>query len=193
MHIELVTRRFDLPEVTRGDLEARIEELGALGQGIDEATVSLEQNHHRYAADITLFGNRISFHAETGVEADSVSKAIDMILTKAEKQLRRHKERLRDARRQSRWHEPMQAETSALAEFPVEAASTVTEPAEDDPAPPDVVPEPERFEDKPMTVQEASAQLDRTRSALLVFRNAETREVNVVLRRDDGRIGWVQP
>lgn len=44
-----------------------------------------------------------------------------------------------------------------------------------------------------MAVSDAVMQMDLFDQAFLVFRNAGSGEINVVYRREDGNIGWVDP
>ena len=44
-----------------------------------------------------------------------------------------------------------------------------------------------------MRVSEAVMQLDLTDEVFLVFRNAANGQTNVVYRRDDGNVGWIDP
>ena len=44
-----------------------------------------------------------------------------------------------------------------------------------------------------MPVSEAVMQLDVTESTFLVFRNASHGDLNIVYRRADGHIGWIDP
>ena len=44
-----------------------------------------------------------------------------------------------------------------------------------------------------LPVSEAVMHLDLTESAFLVFKNAAHGELNVVYRRADGHIGWIDP
>ena len=186
MHIELVAHRFELPDTSRADIKTRIEKLGGLGLEIVDATLSLEQIRNRYIAEITLFGKRASFHAQTQIEADTVSQAIEAVLSKAEKQIRRHLDRLRDAKRRRKEPEVLEGEPSMpeIPEYrgrqPIEEVAKVA-----------VVPAPERIEAKPMSPEEAAEQLTARDAAFLAFRNAETSELNVVFRREDGAIGWI--
>jgi putative sigma-54 modulation protein len=53
--------------------------------------------------------------------------------------------------------------------------------------------ETERFPLKPMTLEEAIESMDGGRTALVVFRNAETERVNVVYRRADGNLALIEP
>ena len=44
-----------------------------------------------------------------------------------------------------------------------------------------------------MTVSDAVMQMDLADQPFIVFRNAKSGQINVVYRRDDGNIGWVDP
>ena len=52
---------------------------------------------------------------------------------------------------------------------------------------------PRRLVAKPMSVDEAKMQLDAGREQFLVFRNAQSGEVNVLYRRRDGGLGLIEP
>ena len=51
----------------------------------------------------------------------------------------------------------------------------------------------ERYSVKPMTVEEAALELEGQKAPFLVFRDANTDAVNVLYRRDDGRIALIEP
>jgi putative sigma-54 modulation protein len=51
----------------------------------------------------------------------------------------------------------------------------------------------ERLAAKPMTVEEAMAQLDLGAREFLVFRNAASETLNVIYRRRDGDYGLIEP
>jgi hypothetical protein len=46
---------------------------------------------------------------------------------------------------------------------------------------------------KTMSVASAVIELDTTGSPVLVFRNGGTEQLNIVYRRPDGNIGWIDP
>lgn len=50
-----------------------------------------------------------------------------------------------------------------------------------------------RYEVKPMSVDEAAAEVGDGGDAFLVFRNAETDTINVLFRRPDGNLGLIEP
>jgi hypothetical protein len=45
----------------------------------------------------------------------------------------------------------------------------------------------------PMTVSEAIMRLDITDQQLFMFKNNANGQLNVVFRRQDGNIGWIDP
>ena len=46
---------------------------------------------------------------------------------------------------------------------------------------------------KPMSVDDAAIQIGASVGDFLVFRNADTERLNVVYKRKDGNIGWIEP
>ena len=46
---------------------------------------------------------------------------------------------------------------------------------------------------KPMSIDDAAVAIDGSEEEFLVFRNAQTERLNVVYRRKDGNIGWIEP
>ena len=46
---------------------------------------------------------------------------------------------------------------------------------------------------KPMDPEEAAMQLNLLKQDFLVFRNAKSREINVIYKRGDGNLGLIEP
>ncbi|MAF13156.1 hypothetical protein CMK11_22105 [Candidatus Poribacteria bacterium] len=182
MHIELHARRFDLPERAREDILERAESLVDIGFDISDAVITVEEAKGRFTAEMTLFGKKASFHAETHL-ADSVSVAVDATFSKVERQVRRHKDRMQDSRRRPR--------VRRLAE---DLPDLPDIPAEEEETPPlEIVPAPGLFYAKPMSVEEAALQLDMSDDDFITFRNARTDDVNVVFKHGADTVGWIHP
>jgi ribosomal subunit interface protein len=111
--------------------------------------------------------------------------ALDQAVDKIDTQLRRYKHRLTDRHAQS---------IHAIREE--EAAYTVFEeaPVEDE-VPPDapVIIAETRVDVPEATVSDAVMMLDLRNTNALLFKNAGTGKHNMVYRRGDGSIGWVEP
>ena len=162
----------------------------AIGRYFDGAVsghVVLTPEGSGYRADCTLhLSSGVSLQAEGKGQAPyaSVDQAVDRI----EKRLRRYKRRLKEH------HAPTNgagtAEARTVANYVIEA------PKEDDE---------DSGEYAPVIVAEASAQLkslsvasaveelDLTGAPVVVFQHAGSARVNIVYRRRDGAIGWVDP
>ena len=158
-----------------------------------------------YSGHITLskdgFGFRTDYalHLDSGVvlEADSTAAdayaSADQALLMIEKRLRRYKSRLKD-----RSARKAHAAAAALAELgaPLDAPSYVIEaPTEDDDVAgynPVIIAE-ATTSLKRLSVSEAVMELDLTGAACLVFQHGSSGRVNIIYRRSDGHIGWVDP
>jgi hypothetical protein len=132
-------------------------------------------------------------HLSTGLNAQAkghaseIYAAFESCREKMEKQLRRYKRRLRSHHR----------DRTAPVEFDggssyILAASEETEDADLETLQPVVIAEMET-KIPSITVGEAVMQLELAGQRMLVFRNEGHGGVNVVYRRDDGNIGWIDP
>jgi putative sigma-54 modulation protein len=89
---------------------------------------------------------------------------------------------------QSRAAAPVTAEAPLPDDVPRAVARRASERAERR-----VVVDAQRYSLKPMTVDEAALELEGQKSRFLVFRDAGTDTVNVLYRRDDGRLALIEP
>ena len=156
-----------------------------------------------YSGHITLskdgFGFRTdcALHLDSGITLEAESNAADAYasadaaLLMIEKRLRRYKSRLKD-----RSARKAHAASAALAEL-LDASSYVIEaPAEGDDEVtgynPVIIAE-ATTSLKRLSVSEAVMELDLTGASCLVFQHGSSGRVNIIYRRSDGNIGWVDP
>jgi ribosomal subunit interface protein len=137
-----------------------------------------------FACDIVLHvthGLILKAHGE----AHDAHFALDAAAEKIDKQLRRYKRRLKDRHEQSTFvaREEDASYTVFAAEEP--EAEVATEA-------PLVIAE-TRVDIPVTTVSDAVMMLDLRHTNALFFKNAGTGRHNMVYRRDDGSIGWVEP
>ena len=155
-----------------------------------------------YSGHITLskdgFGFRTdcSLHLDSGITLEADSNATDayasadQALLMIEKRLRRYKSRLKDRSARKTY-----AANAALAD--IDAPSYVIEaPAEGDEEvtaySPVIIAE-STTSMKRLSVSEAVMELDLTGSACIVFQHGSSGRVNIIYRRADGNVGWVDP
>src|SRR5580698_1599393 len=161
-----------------------------------------------YSGHITLskdgsdFRTDCALHLDSGItlEADSSAAdayaSADQALLMIEKRLRRYKSRLKD-RSARKAHAASQA--PAGMELPtLDAPSYVIEaPSESDEEKmtgysPVIIAE-ATTSLKRLSVSEAVMELDLTGAACLVFQHGSSGRVNIIYRRVDGHVGWIDP
>ncbi|MEO6389174.1 MAG: ribosome-associated translation inhibitor RaiA [Croceibacterium sp.] len=137
-----------------------------------------------FACDIVLHVNHGLILKSHG-QAHDAHVAFDQAAEKVEKQLRRYKRRLKDRHEQAdhAQREEDAAYTVFAAEEPEEEVMTEAPP---------VIAE-TRIDVPEVSVSDAVMLLDLRHTNALFFKNAGTGRHNMVYRRDDGSIGWVEP
>lgn len=137
-----------------------------------------------FSCDIVLHVNQGLILKSHG-EAQDAYQAFDMAADKVEKQLRRYKRRLKDRHDQA--EHAIQLEEAAYTVFDAGMPE-----AEEAPEAPAVIAE-TRTDVPEVSVADAVMMLDLRHTNALFFKNAGTGRHNMVYRRDDGAIGWVEP
>ena len=124
--------------------------------------------------------------------ANDAHVAFEGAADKIEKQLRRYVKRLRERRSQS----APDHIAEASADVPTNAGYTIfaapreeEEPISDSPP---IIAE-TRVDIPEASVGDAAMMLDLRNTNALMFKNARTGDFNMIYRRDDGTIGWVEP
>jgi putative sigma-54 modulation protein len=140
-----------------------------------EANVVLSVEKFRHIAEISIIGDRLTINGRE--EINDMYSAIDMVLDKIEKQIKKNKQKIRERRSGSKLTIRQMTDMEALTE--------------DEDRIPEVKVKP--IEYKPMDVDEAVMQLDLVKDNFLVFTNARTEKVNVLYRRKDGNYGLIEP
>jgi len=141
------------------------------------------------------FGFRTEFviHLDSGIvlEANAIAAdpyaSADQAALRIEKRLRRYKRRLKDRHAAG----PDGAGEMSVPSYVI-AAPEEDEQEEAAPFNPVIIAE-STTTLKRLSVSEAVTELDMTGAAVVVFRHASHGRVNVVYRRADGHIGWVDP
>jgi len=187
MRIQVSGKQMDIGDALRTHVEGRLTE--AVGKYFDrpvDALVIFCKDRHQFVADSSV-------HLSTGMtvqataRADEIYASFESAVERMEKQLRRYKRRLKDH------HRDRQAPIEATG-APSYILAGEAEDAEEEPATlqPVIVAEMETRVPL-LSVGEAVMQMELAGAHLLVFRNTAHGGVNVVHRRDDGNIGWIDP
>lgn len=193
MRIQVAGRHIEVGEALRTRIETE------LASGVEkyfsratDAVVTVSRDGSSdFEVDCTVhLSSGISLQAE-GRGGDAHT-AFDDALGKLEKRVRRYKRRLKNHHADNK--SPLPAEAAAayvLAPFGEDSETEDESPngAEDAPL---VIAE-TTVNVRTMPVSMAVMQLDLSEAPVLMFRNAANGALNVVYRRADGNIGWIDP
>ncbi len=188
MALRVSGKNMDIGEALRGQVEARVAQ--ALGKYVEGGTYS---GHVTVARDGSGFRTDCVLHLSSGVTLEAHGRAHDAYAAfnesaeRIEKRLRRHKRRLRD--RSSAYTEVRNVSLD-MPSYVIEAPGEEFEEAQD--FHPVVVAESTASLHE-LSVSDAVLELDMTGAPVLVFRHAGHGRINVVYRRRDGTIGWIDP
>ena len=189
MTLRISGKSISVGDALRGRVSERTEEvLRKYFDGNYSGHITLSKDGFGFRTDCAL-------HLDSGITLEADSNAADayasadQALLMIEKRLRRYKSRLKD-----RSARKAHAASEALAGM--DAPSYVIEaPAEGDEVTaysPVIIAE-ATTSLKRLSVSEAVMELDLTGAACLVFQHGSSGRVNIIYRRADGNVGWVDP
>jgi ribosomal subunit interface protein len=192
MQLTVTGKQVGVGEALRSHVEAS---LGSLldkyfGRAI-EAHAVFAREAHLIRADVSVHVGR-GIMVKSGASANDYYPAFDAAAERLAKQLRRYKRRLRDHHLRLR-NQPEERETArSFVLAPGEEATDADEAVDGQATAPTVIAE--MSTDLPrLTVGEAVMRMDLADAPVLLFRNRAHGELNLVYRRGDGNIGWIDP
>ena len=187
MRYQISGKHIDIGEALQTHVKAELGEVvEKYAQRPTEAVVVFSKSAHEYVCEATI-------HLSTGLSAQAkghaseIYAAFESCREKMDKQLRRYKRRLKDYHRERT--EPVEFDEASMY---VLAANGGAEESEPESLAPVIIAEMETRVPS-VSVGEAVMQMEIAGAPMLVFRNEKHGGVNVVYRRDDGNIGWIDP
>jgi ribosomal subunit interface protein len=193
MQLSITGKQIDVGDALRRHVEASLSTiLGKYFGTAIEAHVVVSKDAHLTRAEISVhIGRGIVVNAHAA--ASEAYAAFDAAAERMGKQLRRYKRRLRDHHAKAREAGAASERATAYILAPViEEAEGVEAEEEGAGGGPAVIAE-MNTELPNLTVSEAAMRMDLADAPALLFRNRSHGELNLVYRRADGNIGWVDP
>lgn len=191
MQLHISGRHVDLGESFQGHVEKRLGD--GLSKYLDKVThvdvVVSKQAHNKFQVDIHgNTGTHAGFTLKSQGSAAEIYAAFDEAAAKVEKQLRRYKRRLKG-------HHSVQKESSGASIR--RAKKYVLQPEAldselDEKGAPAIIAE-KATELEHLSVSQAVMKMDLADLPALMFYNSGNGHLNVIYRRADGNISWVDP
>lgn len=186
MQYQITGKQIDIGEALQTHVREGLDEtVGKYAGRPTDANIVFSKSGHEHVCEVTV-------HLSTGLTVQAkghdhdIYSAFEKCQEKMDKQLRRYKRRLKDH------HRERPVEHSDAATY-ILASSEHQDDAEPDSLQPMIIAEMETRIPS-LSVGEAVMQMELAGAPVLVFRNEKAGAgVNIVYRREDGNIGWIDP
>jgi ribosomal subunit interface protein len=187
MRYQISGKQIDIGEALQTHVK---DEMGVVmtkyAQRPTDANIVFSKSAHEFVCEATVHLSS-GLTAAAKAHATEIYAAFDACNEKMDKQLRRYKRRLKDHHRE--WTEPVELMGASSYILASEGNDEDSEPATLQPM---IIAEMET-KIPSLSVGQAVMQMELAGAPVLVFRNEGKNGVNVVYRRDDGNIGWIDP
>jgi len=187
MRYQISGKQIDIGNALQVHVKSELNEtVKKYAQRPTDANVVFSRDAHEFVCEATV-------HLSTGLTAQAkghdteIYAAFEKCRDKMEKQLRRYKRRLKDHHRDR----PEPVELLGASSY-ILASKEQADDAEPETLQPIIIAEMET-KIQTLSVGEAVMQMELASGNVLVFRNEGSGALNVVHRRDDGNIGWIDP
>ena len=188
MQISVSGRHMDVGESLRAYIEKRVND--GVHKYMDRVTalnVVISKEKNAFSADIVgNIGTHAGFVVKASARGDDVYATFDAAESKMEKQLRRYKRRLTNHHSEKVGLPEAQSSSVRGVKYVI---ADHEEEAQDAP----IVIAEKNTDIEHLTVSEAVMRMDLSDLPALLFINSAHGRVNVVYRRADGNISWVDP
>tara|TARA_R110002096_G_scaffold113077_6_gene246012 strand:- start:11205 stop:11783 length:579 start_codon:yes stop_codon:yes gene_type:complete len=188
MRYQISGKHIDVGESLQTHVQTEVSEiLGKYAERPTDALIIFSKDAHEYVCETAV-------HLSTGMTVNSKARAHDIYASfdksaeRIEKQLRRYKRRLKDHAS----HRKTPIETFGASSYILAPETDDDTVAESETLTPIIIAEMET-KIKALSVGEAVLQMELADEAVLVFKNESHDGLNVVYRRKDGNIGWIDP
>jgi ribosomal subunit interface protein len=192
MNLQIKGKQIDVGDSLRTHVEEHLATIvGKYFTNPLDATVVFSKEAHLFRADISVHAAR-GIVLQSNSAANDPYPAFDEAAQRIAKRLSRHKKRLISMHHQTQGPDKHAYLDSMPANQYVLNAESDDIEGHDDSHAPLIVAETTTSIDT-LTVSQAVTRLDLAELPALLFRNRASKQINLVYRRADGHIGWVDP
>jgi putative sigma-54 modulation protein len=174
MELTVTFRHFEPNDALRNHAQEKVSRIEKHISNATEVHVILSLEKRTHIAEVIVNVNRAKITAKE-VNADNMYTAIDLVMDKIERQVRKYKDKITSHKDQHR--------KARQNIFSFEGSEKIKQPN---------IVKTESVFIKTFTIDEAILHIESVNDDFLVFRNLETEKVNVLYRRRDGDLGLIE-
>lgn len=175
MQINITARHLDVDDKLKAHANERLMRLSRYSHKIEEARVVFSLEKFTYISEIILTGKHLRMSA-TG-EEESLRASFDECLVNIEKQLEKFRSKAK-GHKVKKMFEGVYNKFSSIKKKEKQQRPQIIKT--------------ELISAKPMSVEEASLELEVFKKDFIAFRNSQTEDINVIYRRKDGNYGLIE-
>jgi putative sigma-54 modulation protein len=178
MQIAVTFRHMETDKGVKGYVKGKVQRLQRHMESLREVHVVLSVEKFRHIAEITIIGNGLTLNSQ-GRNSDLYA-AIDQMVEKMERQIRERRVKVRRKR-----------SNSTPSKVALQSGGNSLENQEGTEMP-SIISKKQALA-KPMSLEEAVAQLSLSRQDFFFFINSDSGQMNALYRSKEGGYEWVEP
>jgi putative sigma-54 modulation protein len=185
MQVSITGRNMELTEPLKAYVNDKLQHLKHSFDHVVDVHVVLSVQKFHHQCEVTIQASGMVVHAKH--ESEDMYASIDGVVDKLNRQLKRYRAKMHR-------HQTNHAQRKGRE---IKVSHRVVSMPEHEELAVDQQPETVHHEEmaiKPMSVDEAVMQMELSeQQTLIVFTNQDTDSLNVIYRRADGQLGWIEP
>lgn len=174
MQIEYTGRKTDVPPALKTLTERKLRKLEKVLGRITHVHVVLASDKRRQSAEVSVNSPHLKLTASE--EGSDLGVSLANVVAKLTRQAQRHMGKIRQRKRRNG-----------------RATGAEAVPPRPEPRPDGLRVIRRRFVAKPMSIEDAVHEVQRSEQGFLVYRDASTERMSVLFRRKDGNLGLIEP
>ena len=173
MRVTVIGKNINVTPALKEMIEKKVSKLDRYFNPDVEARATLSVQKNRQIFEVTIPFNGVILRCEEST--DDMYKSIDLVENKLERQIRKQRTKLSRRNNSS-------IKVTNIEEVALEDEDRVGE-----------IVKVKKFNIKPMTTDEAMLQMELIEHNFFVFKDADTDNINVLYKRNDGNYGLLEP
>lgn len=180
MQVTVTGRNIEMTDALKKYAEEKVQRVKKYTNAAIDAHVILTVEKFRQRAEVIINTNGFKIRGEE--ETEDMYSSIDKVMSKIERQVRKHKEKIW-ALKSKQYEKEVNIKMDVIAKESIEESGDI----------PHRIIKTKNFAYKPMSVDEAAMQMDLLEYEFLVFRNSTNEKISVVYKRKDDNYGLIEP
>ncbi|GAB6163273.1 ribosome-associated translation inhibitor RaiA [Desulfothermus naphthae] len=178
MEIQFNFKNFEPSEHLKKYAENRFRKLEKYIKRIDSAYLQVNMEVDKYRQKIDVVFNADDIHISAQEESQDMYASIDKVLDKMDAQLRKMKDKEKD-RRKGKLNKSQTFKSESIRESVSEGYPNIVMS--------------DNYIPKPISIEDAAIELQRSDNNFVVFINSDTKRVNVLYKKKNGDFGLIDP